>query len=40
MVDMARYFLEFSKFEFCGKCSACRDGVRRMYEICDYITRG
>ncbi|MFN2236356.1 MAG: NADH-quinone oxidoreductase subunit NuoF [Anaerolineales bacterium] len=40
MVDVARYFLEFSKFESCGKCSACREGVRRMYEILDYITRG
>ncbi|HLA97080.1 MAG TPA: NuoF family protein [Anaerolineales bacterium] len=40
MVEMARYFLDFSKFESCGKCSACREGVRRMYEILDYITRG
>ncbi|MGD8753195.1 MAG: NADH-quinone oxidoreductase subunit NuoF [Anaerolineales bacterium] len=40
MVDVARYFLEFSKFESCGKCSACREGVQRMYEILDYITRG
>lgn len=40
MVDMARYFLEFNKFESCGKCSACREGVRRMHEILDYITRG
>lgn len=40
MVDMARYFLEFSKFESCGKCVACREGVRRMYEVLDYITRG
>ncbi len=40
MVDMARYFLAFSKFESCGKCVACREGVRRMYEILDYITRG
>jgi NADH-quinone oxidoreductase subunit F len=40
MVDVARYFLNFSKFESCGKCSACREGVRRMYEILDYITRG
>jgi NADH-quinone oxidoreductase subunit F len=40
MVDMARYFLNFSKFESCGKCVACREGVRRMYEILDYITRG
>ncbi len=40
MVDMARYFLEFSRYESCGKCSACREGVRRMYEVLDYITRG
>jgi NADH-quinone oxidoreductase subunit F len=40
MVDMARYFLEFNKFESCGKCTACREGVKRMYEILDYITRG
>ena len=40
MVDMARYFLNFSRFESCGKCTACREGVRRMYEILDYITRG
>jgi NADH:ubiquinone oxidoreductase subunit F (NADH-binding)/(2Fe-2S) ferredoxin/Pyruvate/2-oxoacid:ferredoxin oxidoreductase delta subunit len=40
MVDIARYFLNFSKFESCGKCTACREGVERMYEILDYITRG
>jgi NADH:ubiquinone oxidoreductase subunit F (NADH-binding)/(2Fe-2S) ferredoxin len=40
MVDMARYFLKFSKFESCGKCTSCREGVRRMHEILDYITRG
>jgi NADH-quinone oxidoreductase subunit F len=40
MVDVARYFLDFSKYESCGKCSACREGVRRMYEVLDYITRG
>jgi len=40
MVDMARYFLDFSKFESCGKCVACREGVKRMYEVLDYITRG
>ena len=40
MVDIARYFLEFSKFESCGKCSSCREGSRRMHEILDYITRG
>jgi NADH:ubiquinone oxidoreductase subunit F (NADH-binding)/(2Fe-2S) ferredoxin len=40
MVDVARYFLDFCKFESCGKCTACREGVKRMYEILDYITRG
>ena len=40
MVDIARYFLNFSRFESCGKCTACREGVTRMYEILDYITRG
>jgi NADH:ubiquinone oxidoreductase subunit F (NADH-binding)/Pyruvate/2-oxoacid:ferredoxin oxidoreductase delta subunit len=40
MVDMARYFMEFNKFESCGKCNACRGGVARMHEILDYITRG
>ena len=40
MVDMARYFLNFSQFESCGKCTACRAGVQRMYEVIDYITRG
>lgn len=40
MVDTARYFLEFCKFESCGKCSACREGVKRMWEIVDYISRG
>ncbi len=33
MVDIARYFLNFSRFESCGKCTACREGVQRMYEI-------
>jgi NADH-quinone oxidoreductase subunit F len=40
MVDIARYFMEFSKFESCGKCSSCREGSKRMLEILDYITRG
>jgi NADP-reducing hydrogenase subunit HndC len=40
MVDIARYFLNFTKFESCGKCTACREGVQRMYEVLDYITRG
>jgi NADP-reducing hydrogenase subunit HndC len=40
MVDITRYFLSFSKFESCGKCAACREGTKRMYEIVDYITQG
>jgi len=40
MVDVARYFLEFCKFESCGKCNACREGVKRLWEIVDYISRG
>jgi len=40
MVDMARYFLDFTKFESCGKCTACREGIQQMYTILDYITRG
>ncbi|MGB9499955.1 MAG: NADH-ubiquinone oxidoreductase-F iron-sulfur binding region domain-containing protein [Dissulfuribacterales bacterium] len=40
MVDIARYFLNFLKDESCGKCTTCRDGIRRMYEILDAITRG
>jgi NADH-quinone oxidoreductase subunit F len=40
MVDMARYFLNFTKFESCGKCTACREGTQQMYLILDYITRG
>lgn len=40
MVDIARYFMEFSKFESCGKCSSCREGSKRMLEILEYITRG
>ena len=40
MVDIAKYFLNFLKNESCGKCTTCRDGIRRMYEILDSITRG
>jgi len=40
MVDMARYFLGFTIDESCGKCTACREGGKRMYEILDDITRG
>ncbi len=40
MVDMARYFLGFSSVESCGKCTACREGVTRMYNILDDIVHG
>jgi NADH:ubiquinone oxidoreductase subunit F (NADH-binding)/(2Fe-2S) ferredoxin/ferredoxin len=40
MVDIARYFLNFLKDESCGKCTTCRDGTRRMYEIVDAISKG
>jgi len=39
MVDVARYFLGFLKFESCGKCTSCREGLRHLHrlvqEICD-----
>ena len=40
MVDIAKFFLEFTVDESCGKCSPCRIGTRRMLEILDKITRG
>jgi len=40
MVEVARYFTDFLRKESCGKCTACREGVQRMYELLDKITRG
>ena len=40
MVDVARYFLDFTKYESCGKCTACREGVRQMQTILSSITKG
>ena len=40
MVDVAKYFTHFLKDESCGKCTSCRDGTLRMYEILDAITKG
>ena len=40
MVDMARYFLDFTKKESCGKCNYCRIGTKRMLEILQRITAG
>ena len=40
MVDMARFFLDFTQDESCGKCTPCREGTKRMLEILQRITQG
>ena len=40
MVDIAKFFLEFTVDESCGKCTPCRIGTRRLLEILDKITKG
>ena len=40
MVDIAKFFLEFTVEESCGKCTPCRIGTKRMHEILDKITKG
>jgi NADH-quinone oxidoreductase subunit F len=40
MVDMAKFFLDFTKKESCGKCTFCRIGTQRMLEILTRITEG
>ncbi len=40
MVDMARYFIEFSTAESCGKCIPCREGTRHMLDILERLCRG
>ncbi len=40
MVDIAKFFLEFTVDESCGKCTPCRVGTKRMYEILEKITNG
>lgn len=40
MVDVARFFLEFTVDESCGKCSPCREGTKRMLELLTMITKG
>lgn len=40
MVDFARFFLDFTVDESCGKCTPCREGTKRMHEILDRITQG
>ena len=40
MVDIAKFFLEFTVEESCGKCTPCRIGTKRMLEILTKITKG
>jgi bidirectional [NiFe] hydrogenase diaphorase subunit len=40
MVDLARFFLEFSKGESCGKCVPCRVGTAHLYELLDRLVKG
>ncbi|KAF0211408.1 MAG: NADH-quinone oxidoreductase subunit [Ignavibacteria bacterium] len=40
MVDLAKYFLNFTQNESCGKCTFCRLGTKRMLEILERITDG
>jgi NADH:ubiquinone oxidoreductase subunit F (NADH-binding) len=39
MVDVARYFLDFTRRESCGQCIPCRVGTKQMYDILDNICR-
>ena len=40
MVDVARFFLDFTQNESCGKCTYCRVGTKRMLELLTKITEG
>lgn len=40
MVDIAKFFLEFTVDESCGKCTPCRIGTKRLYEMLHKITNG
>ena len=40
MVDVARYFLDFTQKESCGKCTFCRLGTRHLLNMLDRITKG
>ena len=40
MVDIAKFFLEFTVDESCGKCTPCRIGTKRLYELLEKITDG
>jgi len=40
MVDVAKFFLQFTRDESCGKCTPCRAGIPEMLEILDKISQG
>ncbi len=40
MVNIAKFFIEFTQSESCGKCTPCREGTKRMLEILTRITQG
>ncbi len=40
MVDIAKFFLQFTCDESCGKCTPCREGTKRMLEMLEKITQG
>lgn len=40
MVNLAKFFIEFTQDESCGKCTPCREGTKRMLEILTRITEG
>jgi len=40
MVDIAKFFLEFTVEESCGKCTPCRIGTKRLFEMLEDITSG
>jgi NADH:ubiquinone oxidoreductase subunit F (NADH-binding) len=40
MVDVARFYLDFTVDESCGKCTPCREGTKQMKEILDRICEG
>ncbi|MCK5565892.1 MAG: NAD(P)H-dependent oxidoreductase subunit E [Planctomycetes bacterium] len=40
MVDIARYFLEFTQYQSCGRCTFCRIGTRRMLDILERLCQG
>ncbi len=40
MVDVAKFFLQFTRDESCGKCTPCRAGIPKMLQILDKISRG